>query len=1140
MAQGTKPAAAAAAPAGPTNGAHAASPAATTPVNRKKQKRREKEAAKKAAGQQRQPQQTSTSAPAGNPPVAHHHTSPGPQAPHYADPDYDDDDDDDDPPYEDDQDYFSDDDADQYARPYASNGHYYAPTPDAAGAGKKAKKGPPAPPQQPAHSFHHMPPRPTPMPLISAHVARAAGPKKDRIWNTTTQEERERIREFWLSLSEDERKSLVKIEKEAVLRKMKEQQKHSCSCTVCGRKRTAIEEELEVLYDAYYEELEHAPRRPPLTMAHPPPGPHYDDTDELSGEEDEDEDFSNSEISSDEEYSEEERLPPPDTDFLQFGSSLQVKGGILTVADDLLKNDGKKFIEMMEQLAERRMQREEEAQYHGQGMAYRNHTAHNHAPPPEEDEFDDDDDEDDGYEDGSYEEEDEDEDEAMTEEQRMEEGRRMFQIFAARMFEQRVLQAYKEKVAAERQQRLLEELAEEDDKKEQKEAKKAKEAQKRKEKKEKVRLAKQAEKEKKDAEAAAREEEARVAEAARQEEQKRRKEEQRKKKEASRKVQEEEKQRKEAERLRRQQEERDRQQEAERKAREQKAQEKKARDDAKRKEREEREAKDKEAREKKAHDDKARKEKEAARAKADKDRSQKELQAAAAAQNASTPTKRLQQPVAPALPPQLLKQNSSTGYPSPHVTPAIPKAPTPNRPRQSSQQGSHGDSPKNFHIAPGTSSKSMSPSPQAQIPVVPKSILTKPPSQHPTPAPHTQPSSPMLPLGPPPGMPIPPGMGLGMNVPPGLNGFPGQGMIPGMMGPGGRMPIFPQQQAAQNFRPFPPPGMHAPNMMQMGRGYPGMDAPPPGFGPMPGFPGPNNLPQFGMGVPGHSRQPSYDKPATDSPIAAPQAQPIQRPTPIQRPSSVKPHDEKEGQGGDVDELANHLGSKALLDDEEDIAELPEAGRRTSLQQHGSIRAAPLGFGFADPPNQARPDLHAPFAGSTGGSVWGTPPMPFPMPNNAAGWGNSPTSSMFNSPFSMMGAPRNNEQRGPNEQRLVWLRRVVCTTCKMLALRQPGTDGYVDAGDVHSHIDSCRAPAEPRVSVEEIKEACDIIGDSSNGGGNLDYKELRPGPLSHIKFVEAGGPPPTLGEIGSPIPSHSVPVGGFGAGRPFPGLGPQGF
>ena len=40
----------------------------------------------------------------------------------------------------------------------------------------------------------------------------------------------------------------------------------------------------------------------------------------------------------------------------------------------------------------------------------------------------------------------------------MEEGKKMFSIFAARMFEQRVLQAYREKVAQERQQQLLREL----------------------------------------------------------------------------------------------------------------------------------------------------------------------------------------------------------------------------------------------------------------------------------------------------------------------------------------------------------------------------------------------------------------------------------------------------------------------------------------------------------------------------------------------------------------------------------------------------------------------------------------------------------------------------------------------------------
>ena len=60
----------------------------------------------------------------------------------------------------------------------------------------------------------------------------------------------------------------------------------------------------------------------------------------------------------------------------------------------------------------------------------------------------------------------------MSEEQKMEEGKRMFSIFAARMFEQRVLQAYREKVAQERQLQLLRELEEEDKSTKEKEAKK--------------------------------------------------------------------------------------------------------------------------------------------------------------------------------------------------------------------------------------------------------------------------------------------------------------------------------------------------------------------------------------------------------------------------------------------------------------------------------------------------------------------------------------------------------------------------------------------------------------------------------------------------------------------------------------------
>lgn len=715
----------------------------------------------------------------------------------------------------------------------------------------------------------------------------------------------------------------------------------------------------------------------------------------------------------------------------------------------------------------------------------------------------------------------------------MEEGRRMFQIFAARMFEQRVLQAYREKVAAERQQRLLEELAEEDERKDQKEAKKAKEAQKRKEKKDKQRQLKAEEKARKDAELAAKEAEMKAAEEMRQEEQRKKREEQRKKKEAERKAQEEEKQRKEAERLKRQQEERERLQEAERKAREQKAQEKKTKDEAKRKEREEREAREKENRDKKAQEDKERKEREA-KARADKDRVRKEEQVAAtAAHNAVSGVRKASQPVAVALPPQLLKQTSSTGMPSPHVTPAIPKAPTPSRPRQASQQGSHGSSPKTPQVALGTS-KSTSPASHAQNSTIPKSILTKPPiSQLSMPNQLGQPTSPLPPMGPPPGMQGPPGLGMG-SMPPGLNGFPNQGSMMGMMGPRPGLPFFPPQPGSQNFRPFPPPGMHTPGTLPIGRGFP-MDGPP-GFPTPPGFPGPSQMPAFGMGMPTHSRQGSgsFERlSSVESPIAAPQAQPIQRPAPIQRPSSVKPNDENRRQyGSDIDELANHLGSKALLDDGDDIPEPLE--RRASVQQHNSLRGAPpLGFPYADAPGSLRSEQYGTFGGPNTGSIWGTPPMqsaPFGAP-----WGNSPTTGPFGNPFPI-GNPRVNE-RGPNEQRIVWLRRMVCSACKTIAARAPTQDGYVDASEVQYQIDAARNPMEPAVPLEELKEACDIIdGTQTNGGGTLEYKESA-GRLTHIKFVDAAGPPLTLGEIGSPIPSHSVLAGGFGR---FPGLGPQGF
>lgn len=94
----------------------------------------------------------------------------------------------------------------------------------------------------PAHAYSHAHHHPSPPSSQTSNKTRppAAPPKSSKLWSTNSTEERERIKDFWLGLGEEERRALVKVEKEAVLKKMKEQQKHSCSCAVCGRKRCVV------------------------------------------------------------------------------------------------------------------------------------------------------------------------------------------------------------------------------------------------------------------------------------------------------------------------------------------------------------------------------------------------------------------------------------------------------------------------------------------------------------------------------------------------------------------------------------------------------------------------------------------------------------------------------------------------------------------------------------------------------------------------------------------------------------------------------------------------------------------------------------------------------------------------------------
>ncbi|KAI7886240.1 hypothetical protein K492DRAFT_177780 [Lichtheimia hyalospora FSU 10163] len=390
---------------------------------------------------------------------------------------------------------------------------------------------------------------------------------QDGFWTRPSNaEERQRIREFWLQLREDERRSLIKIEKEAVLKKMKEQQRHSCNCSVCGKKRTAIEDELEVLYDAYYEELEQYTNNNqntsginPLTGT-PVSDMDDDDDDDYESDYDDDDEDIDQEDPSDEEDEDDDDDDDDDeysSDHLAFGNSLTVKGGILTVADDLLQNNGKKFLDMMERLAERRIKKEDPLNYRQE----------------DEEDQEDDDDDDEYLDDDDYE---DDEEDARTELQRIEEGRRTFQIFAARMFEQRVLAAYREKVAQERQQRLIQELEEEDRLRQEKELKKQKEKERKKDKK--MQLKKQ------------KEEERRAKEAAKKAEEERLRAEKQKKLEQERQKREQEKRQKEEARLRREEEKRRRlQEERERAAeKERKRQERESKKKQERKEQEDR------------------------------------------------------------------------------------------------------------------------------------------------------------------------------------------------------------------------------------------------------------------------------------------------------------------------------------------------------------------------------------------------------------------------------------------------------------------------------------------------------------------------------------------------------------------------
>ncbi|KAF8729231.1 hypothetical protein AX14_006309 [Amanita brunnescens Koide BX004] len=328
------------------------------------------------------------------------------------------------------------------------------------------------------------------------------GKAEKEMWRPRTIEERDRIKDFWLGLSEEERRNLVGIEKDTVLRRMKEKRGHSCNCAVCSRKRNAMEEELEALYGAYCEELILYANYQRCFVScggtippHPGPGPFpgsvgLDKNDifvshaapPASEEDDKDEVKDAGDI----QPKGKPFSPPKSTPLLTLTPDTGPRN-ILTVANSLFKDDDQDFFEMMEQLAERRMQRVKEAsaevEDNGEDeneddidMTDGDGDILGDGDEAEDMEVEDDEDE---YEDDKNDQDKE--DIQMTEEEQK--NKRIFSIFASRMLEQRVMQASREKLAQERRLQLLRELEDEDKLTKEREAKRQSQNRKKKDKK---------------------------------------------------------------------------------------------------------------------------------------------------------------------------------------------------------------------------------------------------------------------------------------------------------------------------------------------------------------------------------------------------------------------------------------------------------------------------------------------------------------------------------------------------------------------------------------------------------------------------------------------------------------------------------
>lgn len=363
------------------------------------------------------------------------------------------------------------------------------------------------------------------------------------MWDSSMSlEEKKKIRGFWVDLPEAKKKVIVDVSSEDVLAAVRSEPRPSCNCRACGTRRLMLEKELEKLYRGYYslrrladssvDEHQMNCRLVDTFLGVVPVVP-----DSVGPDQEED---------------------------------------VMSVAEDLLQNDGRKFISLVQQLDNEWKTRTgspatnsspaanssstansstaansspattgEQVQVATNEHAHSHDHSHDHSHAHSDgydedydDEYDDDSQYSDEYDDDYYEKEEE-------TRQRLEETNRMLQMLTGKILRRKLLGAYKEQVAEESRRALLEELEAEELEKKQKEARDRERKEKQKEKKRQQQIAREEEKKRKENERLELEEKQREEQRQRAEEGRKRKEAERKKKEE--KKREEKRKRKEAE-----------------------------------------------------------------------------------------------------------------------------------------------------------------------------------------------------------------------------------------------------------------------------------------------------------------------------------------------------------------------------------------------------------------------------------------------------------------------------------------------------------------------------------------------------------------------------------------------------------------